>query len=64
MPGVSDVIDRLSLRILLIRVDLPTLGFPMNAIRLVLISEYISELVIENVFFIKSSNPLLVLAET
>ena len=52
MPGVSDVIDRLSLRILLIRVDLPTLGFPMNATRLVLISEYISELVIENVFLL------------
>ena len=39
VPGVSEVIDLLSLRILLISVDLPTLGFPMNAMRLVLTSE-------------------------
>ena len=36
VPGISDVIDLLSLSIELMRVDFPTLGFPMNATRFTL----------------------------
>ena len=50
VPGVSEVIDRLSLSMLLIRVDLPTLGLPMNATRQVFDSVYKDGLVIENDF--------------
>ena len=31
VPGLSDVIDRLSFKILFMSVDLPTLGFHMKA---------------------------------
>jgi len=64
VPGVSEVIDRLSLSMLLIRVDLPTLGLPMNATRQVFDSVYKDGLVIENDFSINCNRPLLVFADT
>ena len=64
VPGVSEVIDRLSLSMLLIRVDLPTLGLPMNATRQVFDSVYKDGLVIENDFSINCNKPLLVFADT
>ena len=64
VPGVSEVIDRLSLSMLLIRVDLPTLGLHMNATRQVFDSVYKDGLVIENDFSINCNRPMLVFAYT
>ena len=64
VPGLSDVIDRLSFKILLISVDLPTLGFPIKASLVSFISLCIDQLQILNNLSTNFSRPWLVFAET
>ena len=63
VPGISEVIDLLSFKILFISVDLPTFGLPINAILFVFFVSCRDGSHILNTLSTRSDRPLLVFAE-